>query len=122
MIEVPHEADKLECLRSIQILLSTGSHFLTNADWGRADNVHSAWITLEAENKDEARRVIPPAYRARDPADRIRGDAQVQISALRHALLTRGPAGRWPVSSHGNQQRFAGVRPQESRARNAGLD
>lgn len=63
LIEIPHSADKLECLRSIQILLSTGSHFLTNADWGCDDGVHMAWFIAEFENKNEALQIVPPFYR-----------------------------------------------------------
>jgi hypothetical protein len=63
LIEVSHSPDKIDCLRSIQILLSTGSHFLTNADWGCLDGIHKAWFVMEVDNKDEALRIIPPYYR-----------------------------------------------------------
>ena len=64
LIEVPHEADKLACARAVRVFLETGSHFLTNADWGCFDGVHKAWITLEAESKEEARYVLPPTFRS----------------------------------------------------------
>jgi hypothetical protein len=63
LIEIPHGSDKIECLRSVEILLSSGSHFLTNADWGCMDGVHKAWFFMEAGNKNEALMVVPPAYR-----------------------------------------------------------
>jgi len=63
LVEVSHSPDKIDCLRSIQILLSTGSHFLTNADWGCLDGVHKAWFIMEADSKDEALRIIPSFYR-----------------------------------------------------------
>lgn len=63
LIEVPHGPDKIECLRSVQIFLSTGSHFLTNADWGCLDGEHKAWFFMDAESKEEVLRVVPPAYR-----------------------------------------------------------
>jgi hypothetical protein len=63
LIEIPHSPDRLECLRSISILLSSGSHFITNADWGCIDGNHKAWFFMEAENKTEVLRIIPPAYR-----------------------------------------------------------
>lgn len=63
LIEIPHEANKIACLRSISVLLSTGSHFLTNADFGCLDGVHKAWFFMEADNKDEALMVVPPAFR-----------------------------------------------------------
>ncbi len=64
LIEVPHEAEKMECARAIQILLSTGSHFLTHAEWGCLDGVHKGWIIMELESKQEARSILPPAYRS----------------------------------------------------------
>ena len=63
LIEVPHSSDEVECLRVIQIFLRTGSHFLANVDWGCMDGVHKAWAIVEVENKDEARSVLPPAFR-----------------------------------------------------------
>jgi hypothetical protein len=62
LVEVAHSSDKIECLRTIQIFLSTGSHFLTNADWGCADGEHKAWFILEVDSKDEALRIVPSFY------------------------------------------------------------
>ena len=63
LIEVPHEAEERACAKVVQIFLATGSHFLTHADWGCMDGEHSAWIILEADNKEEARSVLPPVFR-----------------------------------------------------------
>ena len=63
LIEVPHEADKVACARAIQVFLTSGSHFLTNADWGCADGEHKAWIVLEVESKEDARSIVPPSFR-----------------------------------------------------------
>jgi hypothetical protein len=63
LIEIPHESEKIACLRSVSILLSSGSHFLTNADWGCMDGVHKAWFFMDADTKEEALMVVPPAYR-----------------------------------------------------------
>ena len=64
LIEVPHEAGKVECARAVQILLSTGSHFLTHAEWGCLDGEHKGWLIIELESKQEARSILPPAYRS----------------------------------------------------------
>jgi hypothetical protein len=64
LIEVPHEAGKVECARAVQILLSTGSHFLTHAEWGCLDGEHKGWLIMELESKQEARSILPPAYRS----------------------------------------------------------
>jgi hypothetical protein len=63
LIEIPHGSEKIECLHSVEILLKTGSHFLVNADWGCLDGIHKAWFFMDAENKEEVLRIVPPAYR-----------------------------------------------------------
>jgi hypothetical protein len=64
LIEVPHEAEKMACLRAIQILLQTGSHYLTNAEFGCYDGVHKAWVIVDVDSKEEARGILPPIYRS----------------------------------------------------------
>ena len=64
LIEVPHEADTLECTRVVHIFLSTGSHFLTNAEWGCKSGVHSAWMLVDMDDKAQALAIVPPAFRA----------------------------------------------------------
>ena len=63
LIEVPHEEGKASCLRAIKILQDTGSHYLTNADFGCKDGIHKAWIVVEVDDKTEARNILPAAYR-----------------------------------------------------------
>jgi hypothetical protein len=64
IIEVPHEANKTACFRAAQTLHKTGSHFLTNADFGCLDGEHKAWITLEVPDKEAAKVILPPEYRS----------------------------------------------------------
>lgn len=63
LIEVAHPADKLGCARAIQVFLQSSSHYLTNADYGCEDGEHCAWMIVEGGDKDEAKRIVPPAYR-----------------------------------------------------------
>ena len=63
LIEVPHAPDTRACLRVVQVFLSTGSHFLTNAEWGCQDGVHSAWMIVEVATKAEALGIVPQMYR-----------------------------------------------------------
>ena len=63
LLEVPHEAEKVACLRAIQTFLQTGSHFLASAEWGCADGEHKAWLTLEAESKEDVQFALPPSMR-----------------------------------------------------------
>jgi hypothetical protein len=64
LIEVPHGADKNACDQAISIFLHTGSHFLTHADWGCKDGEHKAWIMIDVPTKEDARFILPPAFRA----------------------------------------------------------
>jgi hypothetical protein len=63
LIEVPHESDTVTCARAVQVFLATGSHFLTNADWGCRDGDHRAIIIAELETREEARAIVPVAFR-----------------------------------------------------------
>ena len=51
LIEVPHDNTKDACMRAVKIFHETGSHFMTNADWGCADNEHKAWFVVELDSK-----------------------------------------------------------------------
>lgn len=64
LIEIPHEAETVACARAIQVLFATGSHYLTNADFGCTDGEHKGWLVVEVENKEEARSILPPIYRS----------------------------------------------------------
>jgi hypothetical protein len=63
LIEVPHAAETLACARVVEVFLQSGSHFLTHADWGCKDGEHKAWIIVDVDSKDQARAIVPPAYR-----------------------------------------------------------
>jgi hypothetical protein len=65
LIEVPHGNNKEECNHAIKVFLESGSHFLSNADWGCKDNQHKAWLRVDVEDKEAALRIIPPLYRSR---------------------------------------------------------
>lgn len=64
LIEVPDEEELLACAQVVESFLNYGSHFSTNADWGCMDGVHKAWITIETDTREDARNILPPAYRA----------------------------------------------------------
>jgi hypothetical protein len=64
LIEVPHGADKASCDQAIKVFMQTGSHFLTHADWGCLDGEHKAWIVADVPTKDDAKMILPPAFRS----------------------------------------------------------
>ena len=65
LIEVDHEAEAGACARTVKVFLSTGSHYLTHADWGCGDGVHSAWLIVDVDTREQALAILPPADRAR---------------------------------------------------------
>jgi len=65
MIEIEHPAERASCIRSIREILELGSHFVTHAEWGCIDDVHTGWLIIEASSHEEARLVLPPAERSR---------------------------------------------------------
>ena len=64
LIEVPHPEEVGACARVVQVFLATGSHFLSRADWGCKDGDHRCWIIVDTETKEQARSILPPAFRA----------------------------------------------------------
>ena len=64
LIELEHDEDAIECAHAVKQLLSSGSHFLTHADWGCKDGEHMACMIVEVDSKDEARGILPTEYRA----------------------------------------------------------
>ena len=64
LIELPHEPERVACLRAVRVLVDTGSHYLTHADFGCFDGEHKAWMIVEVDSKEEARSILPPIYRS----------------------------------------------------------
>jgi hypothetical protein len=65
LIEVPHEEEFVSCSHARNVFLETGSHFLTNADWGCKDGDHKVWLIAEFDSKEQARAILPAMYRTR---------------------------------------------------------
>ena len=63
LIEVPHGGDKTSCLRAIQVFFTSRSHLVSSVEWGCMDGENKAWLIIKTENKDDAVRIIPAAYR-----------------------------------------------------------
>ena len=82
LVEVPHEANTAACARAVRVFLDTGSHWLTHADWGCLDGVHKAWIVVDVENKEEARTILPPAYRAQAEIVRLNQFTMADIDEI----------------------------------------
>jgi hypothetical protein len=87
LIEVPHEAATVACAKVVKIFLTTGSHFLSRADWGCRDGDHRAWVIVEVDSKEEARNIVPPAFRA---SARVVGLNSFALSEIDEILRQHG--------------------------------
>lgn len=63
LIEIPHSGNATECKQIIKLFLESGSHLLSNADWGCKDGVHKSWFIHEFEDKEQALLAVPPLLR-----------------------------------------------------------
>ena len=63
LIEVPHDNNKDACRQAVQAFRETGSHFMTNADWGCGDDEHKAWFIADLDSKEQAMSILPPLFR-----------------------------------------------------------
>jgi hypothetical protein len=64
LVEVPHESNQKRCAKAVEVFLKSGSHFFTHADWGCKDGEHKAWAIVEVDTKEQARAIVPPAFRS----------------------------------------------------------
>ena len=63
LIEIPHSGNSTECKQIIKLFLESGSHILSNADWGCKDGVHKSWFIHEFDSKEQALLAVPPLLR-----------------------------------------------------------
>jgi hypothetical protein len=63
MIETTHADSIQACEEIVRYFLNSGSHYLTNADWGCSAGEHKCWIIVEATSEDEALEIVPHQYR-----------------------------------------------------------
>lgn len=64
LVSVPHDEEHTACVNVVRTFLRTGSHYLTNADWGCLDGDHTAWMIVEGDSKEEVALILPPPLRS----------------------------------------------------------
>ncbi len=89
LVEVSHSPDKIECLHTIQIFLSSGSHFLTHADWGCPDGEHKAWFIIEVDRKEEALQIVPSYYRRNTKIIKLGRFSLQEVESMLHQHETQ---------------------------------
>lgn len=85
LIELAHEPTTSDCLHAIEAVLNSGSHFLTKADWGCKDGEHKAWIVVEVESKEQARAIVPPAFRSQAKIVQLNGFSMEEVEQIRRS-------------------------------------
>lgn len=63
LIESPHSGE--ECLRVLDWILAQGSQLLSKYEFSCSDTDHIGYVMIDALSKEDARRAVPPASRAR---------------------------------------------------------
>jgi hypothetical protein len=63
MIQLTHDNDYQACARALHALQQYGSHFVTHADWGCKDGVHTGWLIADVESRAAATAIVPPEFR-----------------------------------------------------------
>ncbi len=63
LIEMSHGNEHTACIKALRAIEKLGSHYVTNADWGCKDGVHSGWLIAELRSRDEAMMMVPPEFR-----------------------------------------------------------
>ena len=84
LIEVPHPEATVACARVVKVFLETGSHYLSHADWGCKDGVHKSWFVAEVDSKEEARNLVPPAFRAQAKVVQLNSFTMKDIDDILH--------------------------------------
>ena len=82
LIEVPHPEETVACARVVDVFLKTGSHYLTGADWGCKDGVHKSWMLVDVDSKEDALRIVPPAFRAHAHVVQLNSFSMKEIDSI----------------------------------------
>ena len=96
LIEHGHDPDPFICAQVVEAFLRTGSHYLTHADWGCTDGDHTAWMIVQARDRDEARGIVPAPFRSRARVVKLN---RFTLENLEEAMRQHVRAGRGAAST-----------------------
>lgn len=92
MIEISHEYEPKKCSKMRDALDRCGSHFITHADWGCKDGVHCGWLIADLASRDEAMRIVPPAFRQRARIVELNRMTRADVLSMTAHFYWDGPA------------------------------
>jgi hypothetical protein len=64
LIEIQHANDYEGCIKALQALMRSGSHLISQAEFGCEDGIHCGWLIAELDSREDAHRMVPPQFRA----------------------------------------------------------
>lgn len=83
LIEIPHDGTAAACARAAELLLRTGSHLMTHAEYGCNDGVHKAWMIVETGSREDARNLVPPDLKPIALITRLNHFSMAQVDELK---------------------------------------
>src|SRR5262249_10463751 len=83
LVEVPHT--KSDCLDALDSVAAFSNSLLDRIDWGCGDGVHTGWLTIEAQDADTARMVLPTNIRHHARAVQVMKFSAEQIQSFHDA-------------------------------------
>ena len=86
LIDVPHEDEHAACVKALHALHAFGSHWVTHADFGCSDDVHSGWLIVELDSREQARDMVPPEFRRDARIIELRRFTPEELEAMRDEL------------------------------------
>jgi hypothetical protein len=63
LVELSHDNDFIGCVKALHAIEKFGSHYMTRADWGCKDGVHTGWLIAELPSRQAALLMVPPEFR-----------------------------------------------------------
>jgi len=82
LIELPHADDYVACVKALQALQRTGSHFVTHAEWGCGDGVHVGFLMAEVADRSQALQIVPLEFRQDARITRLDKYTREQIAGM----------------------------------------
>ena len=79
-IESPHTKD--ECAAQLKELQSQGKEVLGKFVWGCPAGTHTAWATVEAQNENAARELVPKIVRDKAKVTRVEKFTPEQVKDM----------------------------------------
>lgn len=63
LIEIQHADDYVGCVKALDALMRSGSHLVSQSEFGCEDGVHCGWLIAELDSREDAYRMVPPQFR-----------------------------------------------------------